>query len=177
MKISINDLPKWHSPSPEKILLEDVFDRADWVNFYYSIPESISVTDNLKDAFHLIWIEKGHFIRNQLKNDAQLLSLLRGLLPTYTGEGQKLYRGENLARFEAGEIGFSWTTKKDKAIQFASGLNSYKYGGILLEAYAPAQAILAGLHPHSVYLGEHEVTTDVSMMRQLKEVERFKPSH
>ncbi|HFV9291462.1 TPA: hypothetical protein ACIAIE_001264 [Serratia fonticola] len=177
MKISINDLPKWPSPSPEKKILKDVFDRADWIAFLNSLSTPLSVTDDLKEAFHLIWIEKGHFIRNQLNDDTQLLLLLKFLLPTYTGTGRIVYRGENLARFEAREVGFSWTTEKDEATNFASGLNSYKYGGILLEAYAPPQAILAGVHPHSIYLGEYEITVDASMLKGIKEIKRFNPSH
>lgn len=60
---------------------------------------------------------------------------------------------------------------------FASGLcASYDGGGVLLEATAPAEAIIAGPSPHSAYLDEHEHVVDPSRVRDLRAVAWFPQS-
>jgi len=56
------------------------------------------------------------------------------------------------------------------ARMFASGWNAEGKGGVILEAIAPAEAIIAGPSAHSAdWLGEREFTVD---WRRLYEIKR-----
>ncbi|MGX5088206.1 hypothetical protein [Enterobacter sp. UPMP2052] len=176
------DLTKWVSkrslPSKEKIFLEGIYDSKDWEQLRREVKiQTTLITPELREAFHLLWIEKGHFIRQHLGCDDVVLDILRTFLPPYTGDGQYLFRGENVDRFKCSTIGFCWTQCEKKARQFASGLNACGCGGLLLKAWVPATSILADVHPHSIYLGEYEVTVDSAGVEQLEVIEQYPPSH
>lgn len=158
--------------TPEKKFLEDIYERHSW-EFFLSFKQSYQVTLEIQEAFHLLWIEKGHFLREKMDDDKKLVELLKKLLPIYSGEGMVLYRGENIQRYQANKIGFCWTTDIDVARKFASGLNAYKSGGFLLCAEVESSKILAGLHPHSIYLGESEMTVNPFHIKNIKILETF----
>jgi hypothetical protein len=126
---------------------------------------------DIRADFHLAWTVRGFRLREALDNDGLLLAALRVLLPAYEGEGLCLFRGEQAGRYAAGKLGFGWTPKRQAAEMFASGLcASYDGGGVLLEATAPAEAIIAGPSAHSGYLGEHEHVVDPSRLTDLRPV-------
>ena len=172
-----NELMKTYKrdvPSPERILLEQIFRKGTWPAFAYKWARKGQCTPELKEAFHLLWIERGHFIRSRLKNDRKLLKVLRALLPAYGGEGLWLYRGENLDTYHSGKLGFCWTTDENVAIGFARGFNNFGSGGVLVKAWAPASSILAGMHPHSEnWLQEKEITVDWFSIEKLVVIQEF----
>ena len=86
----------------------------------------------ISEGFHSLWIERGHRIREQIGDDPLVLDALWVLLPLYSGRALGLFRGENLARWRSGEIGFAWTEKEEVARMFGSGLNASPGGGVLL---------------------------------------------
>lgn len=163
--------------SDEKILLQKIHDQCGWVDFAASLEGADSPSQELKSAFHLMWIELGGFIRLRINDDKKLLHVLKTLLPAYSGKGLILYRGENLDRYNQGSIGFCWTQKKEKALQYAKGLNACGSGGVLLEGWAPPSTIIAGIHPHSARIGEYEITVDGSAIQNLQSIAEFSPSH
>lgn len=180
MTIDIGAIFKQYDRSPlsdNQLILEDIYERGVWSELAELVIRTRICPPDLQNAFHLLWIEKGHFIREKMGDDIQLLELLRLLMPPYEGNGMMLYRGENTDRYRIGRIGFCWTSNEDKARQFARGLNAYKSGGVLLRAWVPAGAILAGMHPHSQYLGEYEITIDGTGVEQLEVLEVFSASH
>ena len=64
--------------------------------------------------------------------------------------------------------------KRKAAEMFASGLcASYDGGGVLLEATAPARAIIAGPSAHSGWLDEHEHVVDPSRLTNIRPVAWF----
>lgn len=126
-------------------------------------------------AFNTHWIEAGHRVREQLSDDELLVRLLRHLLPRYEGEGHILFRGENLKRWERGEIGLAWTSKQAVAEMFASGLNAHTSGGVLLQASVPAHAVICVNHPHSSYLDESQFTIDPSLIENCVVIRRYPP--
>ncbi|MBN8850038.1 MULTISPECIES: hypothetical protein [unclassified Sphingomonas] len=129
---------------------------------------------DIRTDFHLAWTVRGFRLREALDDDGLLLAALRVLLPPYEGEGLSLFRGEQAGRYAAGKLGFGWTPKRQAAEMFASGLcASYDGGGVLLEATAPAEAIIAGPSAHSGYLGEHEHVVDPSRLTDLRPVAWF----
>jgi hypothetical protein len=94
-------------------------------------------------------------------------------LPEYSGSEIKLYRGECKFLFESGLIGFCWTRDINKAEEFASGLNSEGAGGVLIECWAPKDAILSGPNSHSNYLGESEYTCNPFKIESVKVLKNY----
>lgn len=161
------------NPTDNKLLLDEVYKKGNWLDFYQCCIQHMLCTVELQEAFHSFWVEKGHRIRSQINDDTQLLHILRLMLPPYTGDGQWLYRGENVARYKAGNIGFCWTDKEGIAKMFVSGLNAYKTGGVLLKAWAPSTAIITSPNEHSKYLGEDEITVDGLSVEKLQILQKF----
>jgi len=128
----------------------------------------------IRTDFHLAWTVRGFRLREALADDGLLLAALRVLLPPYEGDGLSLFRGEQAGRYATGKIGFGWTPKREAAEMFASGLcASYDGGGVLLEATAPAEAIIAGPSAHSGWLDEHEHVVDPSRLTNVRPVAWF----
>lgn len=128
-------------------------------------------------AVHLVWTESGGHIRNKIRDDSLILRVLQAALPSYRGPGLTLYRGECQFLYEQGKIGFCWTPALDVATCFARGLNALESGGVLLKAFAPPEAILAGPNDHStVQMGEFEYTCDASKLVSIEVLQRFPKS-
>lgn len=84
-------------------------------------------------------------------------------------------RGENMDRYEEGRIGLCWTTKRSVVEMFGSGLNAMVgQGGVLLQAYAPVQAVVALPNAHSRWLGEEEYLVDPQLIQDVQLVERYR---
>ena len=95
-----------------------------------------------------LWLQYGGDLRARIKNDALVLAVLHKTMPGYQGDGLTLYRGESWGLFEQQQIGFFWTPDEQLASKYAQGINAIESGGILLKAFAPTEAILAGnAHP------------------------------
>jgi hypothetical protein len=124
--------------------------------------------------FGTYWIEGGHHIREQIADDRVLVCLLRHMLPPYEGSALTLFRGGNLERWEAGQVGLAWTTDIDVARMFGRGLNSVRSGGVLLKGHFEPEAIIAGPNGHSCYLGEGQYTVDPSYAANIILVEKFR---
>jgi len=131
--------------------------------------------DFIKD-FHTTWIVSGRHIRSQIEDDNLLVRLLRHMLPKYTGEDIRLYRGENLDRWEERSIGFCWTTSRDMASMFGSGLNAVGGGGVLLSCKCKADWIISPPNEHSNYLEEYEYTVDPSQISGINVLEVYDPA-
>uniref|UniRef100_UPI000A41554D hypothetical protein n=1 Tax=Acinetobacter baumannii TaxID=470 RepID=UPI000A41554D len=88
--------------------------------------------------------------------------------------GLILYRGECQFLYKQGLIGFCWSPDVAVAEGFARGLNALESGGILLKAYAPSEAILAGPNQHSAnWLREDEYTCDPSLLVDLEMLRQY----
>lgn len=127
------------------------------------------------EVFDTYWIEAGHRIREQVADDAVLAAMLRKVLKPYTGPGVTLYRGENIARWRAGTVGFAWTPELEVAEMFGAGLNAIRSGGVLLRAAFEPSAIICGPNAHSSYLQEGQYTIDPNVWVPLTELKRYPP--
>jgi hypothetical protein len=127
------------------------------------------------EDFSVYWIEAGHRIREQVSDDRLLCKLLRYLLPRYSGGSVTLYRGENRGRWQARQVGFSWTQDIEVARMFARGRNATRTGGVLLGALFSPEVIITGPSAHSVYLGEGEYTIDPFLAPELNVLEEYAP--
>ncbi|WP_254877436.1 hypothetical protein [Cronobacter sakazakii] len=170
----LTSMPK---PTEEKLLLDAIHENSEWFPFLQRMSDSGLITPALQKAFHTKWIESGHFIRSQIKDDKAVAQLLSKLMPKYDGEGLTVFRGENEHRFNSGQIGFCWTSKREVAERFARGLNACQSQGLLLQAYAPPKAIFSGPNEHSHYLGESEVTVDPALLENIQIISYYPRSH
>jgi hypothetical protein len=128
-----------------------------------------------KHKIHLLWIELGGRLREKIKNDELLLSILLLTLPKYTGNGLYLYRGECKFLFDQNLIGFCWTPDINVAKQYAQHLNAIESDGVLLTAFVPQSAILAQPNSHSSsYLQEYEYTCNPNLLKNIKVLESYK---
>ena len=130
------------------------------------------------EAAHTCFTEFGHRVREKLDDDRLLISALRQLLPTLpkmdAEQGVVLYRGENTDRYHEGRLGLCWTMKRPVAEMFAGGLNAMiGQGGVLLRAYAPLRALIAGPNAHSRWLGEEEYLVDPSLLQDVQLIETY----
>nr|WP_321239311.1 hypothetical protein [uncultured Tolumonas sp.] len=129
------------------------------------------------DKMHMLWIVNGGHIRRHVQNDLLTLTWLKLILPKYTGDGLRLYRGECKFLYDQGLIGFCWTPKKDVAEKFARGLNAIESGGVLLSAMFSPEAILSAPNSHSAdWLGEYEYTCDPMRICSLEVLNQYPKS-
>lgn len=161
----------------ERLLLDTVYEQSSWLPFLERMSSQGLITQALQKAFHTKWIESGHFIRSQIKDDKAVAHLLSKLMPQYDGEGLIVFRGENERRFNSGQIGFCWTSNPEVAEMFARGLNACQSQGLLLQAYAPSESIFSGPNEHSHYLGESEVTVDPALLKNIQIISYYPRSH
>ncbi len=124
------------------------------------------------------WIVSGGHLRDKVRDDKLVLSVLRLYLSGYDGEGLTLYRGECRFLFESSQIGFCWTPKREIAEMFASGLNAPEPGGgVLLRGYAPTEAVLAGPSEYSwTAKNEAEHTCDPTLIERIELIGEFPSS-
>lgn len=148
-----------------------------WEKAFEYLVANLNLIQFDKEKIHLLWTVNGGYLRRKIRNDKLIRSVLRHALPGYQGPGITLYRGECRFLYEKKKIGFCWSPDIIVARQFAQGPNAMESGGVLLEAFAPEEAILAGPNQHSsVWLRESEYTCDPDQMREIRVIEVFEKS-
>ena len=156
-------------------ILREATKQGRWAEMALSILAEPRPPADFQEKFGTYWIEAGHRIREQIGDDRLLVQVLRCLLPPYEGGSQTLYRGENIERFEAGQVGLAWCLDVAVAKMFASGLNAIPSGGVLLVGTFESAAIVSGPNAHSLYLGENQFTIDPALCASIQALERFSP--
>lgn len=127
----------------------------------------------ISEQFGTYWIEGGHRIREQIADDHNLVRLLRHMLLPYEGSALTLFRGENIERWKAGQVGLAWTAEIEVARMFGQGLNSVLSGGVLLKGHFEPAAIISAPNAHSHYLGEGQYTIDPCYAANIIAIETF----
>ena len=132
------------------------------------------VPDDIRAALHLQWTVRGHLIREAVNDDGAMATILRRCLPPYEGPYLTVFRGEQAARAERGQIGFNWAADRKVAEMFASGLCTlYPGGGVLLQAFAAVDAVISGSSAHSAYLGENELVVEPGRLTDVTVLARY----
>lgn len=128
-----------------------------------------------KTKIHTLWTVNGGHLRRNIEDDGLVLAVLILALPGYEGDGLTLYRGECRFLYDENKTGFCWSPDVSVASGFAKGLNALELGGgVLLRAYAPASAILAGPNDHSVkQMQEFEYTCNPRLLQDIEIMECF----
>ena len=156
--------------------LSEITEAQEWRQLAEAIVCGIELPTSFKDAFSTYWIVAGHHIREQIDDDRLLCQMLRSTTPPYNGGSLKLYRGENMDRWNSSTIGLSWTPNIEVARMFGRGLNSVGSGGMLLIRKFSQGAIISGPNEHSVYLQEYQYTVDPMLADGLLVIERYPPA-
>ncbi|MEZ8082415.1 hypothetical protein [Enterovibrio norvegicus] len=145
-----------------------------WASAISYIIKNYKLFSHNTEKMHMLWIESGGHIRRHVSNDLLVLTWLRIILPKYSGDELRLYRGECKYLYDQGLIGFCWTPKKEVAEKFARGLNAIESGGVLLSAKFSPEAILSAPNSHSAdWLGEFEYTCDPTQVRELEVLHQY----
>ncbi len=135
----------------------------------------LSPSAECRQWFLLVWVKFGDGIRDDVNNDLVLLDGLRALLPAYTGPGLTLFRGESFWNRKRRSYGLSWSHDREIARDFALFHSKcYESGSVLLEAEAPAEAIVCAVTQHANY-GEQEYLVDRRRLGRVRVIERFAP--
>lgn len=142
--------------------LVTVTNNKNWAQLALILLNRPEPNQEWQSIFSTHWIEAGHHIREQIKDDQLLVELLRHIFPPYEGGAVLLFRGENRTRWERGMVGQAWTSKQDTARMFGSGLNAINGGGVLLQALVSPAHIICAPPAHSIYLGEAQFTVEAA---------------
>lgn len=121
--------------------------------------------------FRTEWTTRSHLIREAFADDNLLKAVLWNVLPPYKGNELIIWRGEQMARFNAGIVGFNWSTDKNSADIFASGLcTTYSGGGILLKAKVSAKGVISGYGDHTIDPSERGIVVDPEHIIEIEEI-------
>lgn len=160
-----------------KKLLEDV---ANYGLFADAIPKILKLKPfrlDMARMFQYFWTEKGLYYRHRRGVSVDTLrQLMWHCMPSYTGEGMMLYRGESLARFKSEEIGVSWTTDYNPnnngcTAKTMAGFHSEEASGVVLSAYFPSCAIISNASENTTRPDEQEYIADVTKSLNLTRLE------
>ena len=149
-----------------------------WQDAFQYLTRNLNQMSIEKSKIHTLWIENGGHIRHKIKDDDLVLAVLIKVLSKYIGDGLTLYRGECQFLYKSKKIGFCWTPDIEVATMFAKGRNAVESGGVLLKAYAPPSAILAGPNDLSMnQIKEIEYTCNPNLIQNIEVVQWFEKLH
>src|ERR1700730_10287262 len=135
----------------------------------------VSCSDEFRRVFLQIYLQSGDHIRQEVVDDLALVDGLRRLLPVLHGPARTLYRGDSARNRRRRTYGAAWSASMDVALSYAAtGVWRTSDGGsVLLEAFAPREAIVCapGLL-HDRY-GEQEYVVDRRLLTTITVIERF----
>ena len=145
-----------------------------WARAMREIFRLPSVPGTTREWFLDIYLRYSEHIRHE-GEDRALLSGLRMLLPRYDGPPLTLYRGDGFHNRCRRTYGPSWTSSIEVARGFAEdGVWRCTTGGsVLLEAYAPLEAIICAPALIDDRYGESEYIVDRRKLPSGRVVERF----
>jgi hypothetical protein len=100
------------------------------------------VPDQLRARLVFFWQQNGDSLRCEVGDDLALIGGLRALLPSYSGQPKRLFRGETFFNRRRRTYGLSWTDEIEVAEHFAKFAAKMSGEGCLLETVARPEAII-----------------------------------
>jgi hypothetical protein len=141
---------------------------------YARLGDVKNLSKKARIAFLSIWIECAHHIRREVADDIVLLDALRRLLPPYQGPALVLYRGETWREFSVQSYGMCWTSSRECAETFACALNAeYPDGGVLIETFAPTDAIISQAPTSGVCGWERQYVVDRRRLNEVRQLTKY----
>ena len=142
-----------------------------WRRAFRALIRSGQVDDSIKPVFTEAWLRSGDRMSDQVGDDLVFVSALRLFLPAYEGPILTLLRGDLFWNWERRSYGASWSADRDvakgDALQAQRGLG----GSVLLQASAPAEAIVFA--PASGHGNEQRHMVDRRLLHGVTVVERL----
>ena len=121
-----------------------------------------------------LWLNDSYPLLDDVGDDAIVGDVLRVVLPRYTGPSLTLYRGDSAFNRRRGSYGFSWSANVEVAEQFAAGIWRMSEGGsVLLQADAPAEAIICAPALFANDYDELEYIVDRRQLRSVQVLKRY----
>ncbi len=149
-------------------------DGGGWLHAMRAILRLGSVPDETRAYFLRVHIQYGDHIRQETADDVTLVRALRVLLPSYSGPGLVLYRGEQAENRRRRTYGASWTTELHVADSFAQECRGHPTGSVLLETFATPEAIIsAPAGTATDRYAEREYLIDRRQLRNVKVLKRY----
>ena len=134
----------------------------------------MSPQGDISKSFRAFWSEHGWTIRERFEDDYGLIDALHNLISKYKGPDMTLYRGEVGSSYAQGRIGISWTSDLSVAQPLARGLNRLPPdGGVVLEAFVPAVAIICSPEGWKDHLQEREYIVDSRLLGEVRQLDRY----
>jgi hypothetical protein len=145
-------------------------DRLDGWHHAFELMRDLSATGEVSqkriESFFAVY---GLDLRGSVKDDALLFDVMRRLLRPYEGDGLILYRGDTAANHARRTYGPSWTTGIETAKMFV-GFHR-EQGSVLLETFAPAEAVISRRSPENDHLGEQEYFVDARLLNEVRRID------
>jgi hypothetical protein len=156
--------------------IDELHDRSvdGWRLAFKKIVGVRSLKLQVRLAFLRVWIESKS-IQRRVGDDLLTIQGLKRLTPAYRGPALKLFRGDSFLNRRRRTYGLAWTTSREVALRHALH-NSHRMwpgGSVLLEARAPASAIITTSHLIGDHYGEEEYVVDRRKLRSVKVLENF----
>jgi hypothetical protein len=169
------------SGNPERMLATiDALDYGagyggGWARAMRGVARLTRVPTATREFFLLLYLAGGDHIRQECGDDLALADGLRALLPRYKGGAVRLYRGEGFSNRRRRTYGLSWSAGADIAREHALKAESRtgKGGTVLLETFAPADAIICAPALLKADWQEREYILDRRRLTAVKVLERF----
>jgi hypothetical protein len=146
-----------------------------WAKLMRAVAKSPVPPERFRQFFLDHWRHNGEHIRQEVGDDLLLADALRVMLPSYTGPAITLYRGDGFRNRKYRTYGLSWSRDVEIARGFAEDWfwRTTLGGSVLLEATAPADAIICEVSNADDSYGEHEIIVDRRRLRTVKVIKRF----
>jgi hypothetical protein len=135
----------------------------------------VSCSDEFRRVFLQIYLQSGDHIRQEVGDDLALVDGLRSLLPVYDGPARTLYRGDSARNRRRRTYGAAWSASMDVALSYAAtGMwRTFDGGSVLLEAFAPREAIVCAPGLLDDRYGEQEYIVDRRLLTAITVIECF----
>ncbi|ESY72790.1 hypothetical protein X743_14870 [Mesorhizobium sp. LNHC252B00] len=145
-----------------------------WRHAAIGVSRLHGVAPGIREAFLSVWIES-KMLPLMVGDRKAMAGALRVLmLSAHQGEPIHLYRGASARERRSATYGFSWSTDLATARTFGEHWQRSVGGGVLLETFAPARAVLL-VREIEGYYDEGEVVVDPYQLGPVKLVERLPP--
>jgi hypothetical protein len=159
-------------------LLLETMNYAEWTpGLLRKLAALSDIPDSSRELVLSLWIRSGDGWRDDVNNDLLLIDVLRNLMPPYRGGEIRLFRGDSVFNRRRRTYGMAWTSDPVVAESFAdSRALMYQDGGVLLETFAPPNAIICVPHDHiedEWHAGEAEYLVDRRRLGEVRVVKRY----
>lgn len=135
-----------------------------------------AVSPEIRAAFLNVWIEAKHLPLAVGRRPTMARALHVLMPPVPLQEPLRLFRGAGALERQRRLYGFSWTTRREIAEQFADQARQGSTGSVLLETLAQSGSVHLRREDEGYY-DENEIVIDPYRLGKVRVVAKFPPIH